>query len=130
MLGKQVYEGRAKVVGMRVLENGKVEYTYAMQGLFLGEEFSAMWTNENEMRPDGTMSIEAWGFFNAKDGTSGRYKIIGNGVMRPDGTGVGRGVVCYHCPPGKFAYLNGISVVWENEWDKDFNMQSKGWEWK
>jgi hypothetical protein len=28
------------------------------------------------------------------------------------------GAVCYSCPPGKFARLNEIAVVWEGEVDK------------
>jgi hypothetical protein len=130
MLGKLVYEGRGKTVGMRVLPNGKIEQTVVMQGMFLGEESSATWTSENDTRPDGTMYVEAHGFFTTKDGTFGRYNVIGNGVMKPDGSGIARGVVCYLCPPGKYAYLNGIAVVWENEFDKEGNIQNKGWEWK
>jgi len=130
MLGKQLYEGRGKVVGMRVLPNGKLEETVMMQGTILDEQLSATWTSEDDIRPDGTMGIEAHGFFNTSGGGMGRYSVIGNGMLKPDGSGVARGAVCYQCPPGKYAFLNGIAVVWEIEFDKEHNIHNKGWEWK
>lgn len=115
---------------MRVLPNGKLETSVVMQGMSLGEEITATWTSEIEQRPDGTGTDEALGFFTAKDGTMGRYRILGNHITKPDGSMVSRGAVCFVCPPGKFAYLNGIAVAYEVESDKDGNVQNKGWEWK
>jgi hypothetical protein len=130
MLGELLYEGRGKPVGMRLLQNGKLEQTVVMQGTFLGEELQTTWTGEIETRHDGTQYVEAWGFFITSGGNRGTYKVIGNGIMNPDGSGNSRGVVCYNCPPGKFAYLNGIAVMYEIEFDKEWNMINKGWEWK
>ena len=130
MLGEVVYEGRGKVVGMRVLPNCKLEQTVMMQGMFLGEELSATWTSEGEFRPDGTGHTEFHGFFTTKNGGMGQYNGSGNGINKPDGSMTYRGVVCYSCPPGKFARLDGIAVVWEVEVDKEGNYHNKGWEWK
>jgi hypothetical protein len=130
MLGEVVYEGRGQRIGMRVLKNGNWETSWFMQGMFLGEKFSATWTSEGEPRPDGTMGMEFWGFFNTETGAMGRYKGAGNVVLKLDGSMVARGSVEYSNPPGKYAKFNGISVVWEFEMDKDGNIHNKGWEWK
>jgi len=45
--------------------------------------------------------------------------------MKPDGSGIARGAVCYQCPPGKYAYLNGIAVVLEIEFEKEYNNLKK-----
>lgn len=130
MLGELVYEGRGKALGMRVLPNGKLEYTEMMQGTMLGEKFSATWSGEGDVRPDGTGYFEFWGFFMTESGAMGKYKGNGNGIHRPDGSMTYRGAVCYANPPGKFAKLNGTAVVYEIEVDKDGNFHNKGWEWK
>jgi len=130
MLGDLVYEGRGKTIGMRVLPNGKLEQTQVMQGMFLGEEISATWTVEGEFRPDGTGHNEFRGFYTSKSGAMGQYVGMGNGITKPDGSMIYRGVVCYSNPPGKFAKLNGIAVIWEVEMDKEGNFHNKGWEWK
>jgi len=85
MLGDLVCEGRSKVVGMRVLPNGKLEQTVMMQGTFLREELSATWTSEGESRPDGTGHTEFHGFFTIKSGAMGQYSGNGNGINKPDG---------------------------------------------
>ncbi len=130
MLGDQVHEDQGKVIGMRVLPNGKIEQTVMAQGMLLGEETSATRTIEAEIRPDGTGYGEFRGFFTTKSGAMGQFKGMGNGVVRPDGSSTWRGVVCYSNPPGKFARFNGIALVWESEVDKEGNMHTKGWEWK
>ena len=130
MLGDLIYEARGKILGMRVLPNGKVEQTVMMQGMVLGEEFSATWTNESERRPDGTGYTEFRGFFSTKSGAMGQYLGNGNGINKPDGSSIYRGAVCFSCPPGKYARFNGMAVVYEAETDKEGNMHNKGWEWK
>jgi hypothetical protein len=84
-----------------------------------GEEYSATYTSEVEFRPDGTGYIEFRGFSTTKSGEVGRYTGMGNGLLRPDGTQVWRGVACFSNPPGKYAGLNGIAVVWEVEVAQD-----------
>ena len=130
MLGEMVYDGKGKTIGMRVLANGKIEQTQMMQGMLLGEEFSATWTGEGEHRPDGTVHNEFHGFWTTKSGAMGGYVGMGNGISHPDGSYVGRGVLCLANAPGKYAKFNGIAVVYEVEQDKDGNFHNKGWEWK
>jgi hypothetical protein len=130
MLGSLFYEGRGKVIGTSVLPNGKLEQTVGMQGLVEGEEFSATWTGETEIRPDGTGHVEFHGFYSTKSGAVGRYTGIGNGIHGSDGSASYRGTACYSSPPGKYARLNGIAVVFETEHDRDGNVLNKGWEWK
>ena len=130
MLGELVYESRGKVIGMRVLPNGKLEETAVEQGVVYGEEYSTTYTAEVGYRPDGTGYIEFRGFYTTKSGLMGKFTGMGNGIVRPDGTSTWRGSVCYSNPPGNHAKLNGIAVVWEVELDKDGNDHNKGWEWK
>ena len=130
MLGEVVYECRGKMIGTRVMPDGKVENTGMVQGMFFGEEFSSTWTGEGEMRLDGTGYTEIRGFFGTKGGTMGRYLGNGNGINRPDGSMVYRGALCYSIPSGKHARLNGVAVAYEIEIDKEGNIHSKGWEWK
>jgi hypothetical protein len=130
MLGDQVYEIQGKNVGMRVLPDGKIERTVIDQGMFLGEEFSCTYTMVMEIRPDGTGFMEFHGFYTTKGGVMGKYKGMGNGMSREDGTSIMRGSVCFFSPPGKYARLNGIAVVWEAETDKEGIIHGKGWEWK
>jgi hypothetical protein len=103
ILGKHVNEGQGKPVGMRILQNGKLEQTVVMQGTLLGEDLQTTWTSDSETRPDGTMYVEARGFFITKNESKGTFKVIGYGLMKPDGSGTARGVVCHACLPGRFA---------------------------
>jgi len=130
MLGDLVYECKGKVVGMRVLENGHVEYTAMVGGMFMGEQFSSTATWESQFRPDGSGYGEIRGVFTTQSGARGSYKGNGNGHPLPDGSQVHLGALCYSNPPGKFAELNKIAVVYEGNVDKEGNFQSKGWAWK
>jgi hypothetical protein len=130
MLGDLVFEGQGKIIGMRVLPNGKMENTGIMKGMFYGEEFSSTWTSENEMRPDGTAHSEELGIFTTISGERGRYSGMCNGICNPDGTQSYKGAVCFSNPPGKYTRLNGIAGIYEMEFDNNGNYQMKGWEWK
>ena len=130
MLGKLIFEVRGKPTAMRVLKNGNLELSVAMRGTFLGEDFQTTWTGEIESRPDGARHSEAWGIFTIGGEIAGSYKVIGNGIIRPDGSGNSRGAICNQFPPGKFAYLNKIAVVYEMEFDKEYNITNKGWGWQ
>jgi hypothetical protein len=131
MLGEVVFECYGKIIGKRVLRDGKgYEMTAEMKGTFLGEEFTTTYTCETGLRPDGTGWVEWWGFFNTKGGSGGRYTGNGNGVFKSEGGSVWRGDMCFSNPPGKYARLNGIAVIFENEFDKEGNHHMKAWEWK
>jgi hypothetical protein len=130
MLGDLVYEGRGKVVGMRVLENFNQEITGVLQGMFLGEEFTATFSYTSEFRMDGTGYGAVRGYFGTNGGSVGRFVGNGNAINKLDGSSIIRGALCYSNPPGKFAKLNGIAVAYEFEADKEGNLHSKGWEWK
>lgn len=130
MLGDQAYDTRGKYIGMRVLPDGKIEQTGTAKGKFYGEDVTATFTGETELRPDGTGYMEVRGFFTTASGAMGRFKGVGNVVIKPDGTRVSTGAICYTMPPGKYAKLNGMAVVWEVEVDKEGNFTNNGWEWK
>lgn len=130
MLGEVVYEGKGKVVGIWVMENGNPEITGLLQGMILGEEFSSTFSYYSEMRPDGTGYGGVRCFYRTKSGSMGRFIGNGNSINNPDGSSIIRGALCYSNPPGKYAKLNGIAVAYEFNADKDGNLNSKGWEWK
>lgn len=99
-------------------------------GSFLGEMFSSTFSWESRFRPDGTGHGEIRGFYNTQSGVAGKYTGNGNGCILPDGGQLHRGALCYDNPPGKFAELNKIAVVYEVSIDKDGNFTSKGWAWR
>ncbi len=129
MLGDLVYEAEGKVIGMKRLPDGKVEQTVDVKGKFFGEEFTATFKTEGGIRPDGTGYVELNGSY-TMDGALIQYSGIGNGIRKPDGTWAFRGTTCYNCPPGKYARLNGIAVLWEVDVDDAGVQHNKGWEWK
>ncbi len=130
MLGDLVFETEGKVIGMKRLPNGKIEQKAALRGTILDEECSVDWIGMAEHRPDGTGFVQFHGIFSTTSGVELEYTGIGNGVRKPDKHMVYRGAVCFSTPPGKFAHLNGIAVVWEVEVDEAGFVQNKGWEWK
>ncbi len=130
MLGDVVFEGQGKAVGMRVLKNGSLEVTGIMAGVMLGEEFSGPFTYVDEPRMDGTVYGEIRGITNSKNGLIGTFKANGNGIIRQDGSQRAVGALCFSCPPGKYAELNGYALIYEFEADKEGNVRSKAWAWK
>ncbi len=128
--GKVILEGQGKVVGMKRLASGKIEETFDMNGLLLGEKFSGTYTIEGKVRPDGTGFVETRGFISTRDGYPIQLTGIANGRTEPNGITVLRGANCYSCPTGKFAKLNEIVVMWKAEVDEGGNIKSVGWEWK
>jgi hypothetical protein len=128
MLGEVVFEFKGRFVSYRILKDDRWETTEEYKGSFLGEESTFTLTGESDFKPDGTGYCEFWGVFYTEGGSSGRYNGIGNITQNPDGPNIWRGVFCFSNPPGKYARLNGIAVVFEGEWiDNDIRL--KGWEW-
>ncbi len=130
LLGDLLYEAEGKVIEMKRSPNGKFEQTVKMWGKFLKEEFSATYSLEAEYRSDGTGTGELNGSFTTKCGVKIAFTGIGNSVRGSDGSVMVRGASCFSCPPGRFAYLNGISVLWEADVDAGGSIQGRGWEWK
>lgn len=136
MLGDQIYEGRGKLTGVRVLEieegpNGvKTETSYMLQSKVKGIDviengtFTSVMRSENKqygedkavvMAQDGsTATMAAWGIGQA----TGPEKISFRGftIAGPSNT-------------GKLAALNNVLFAFEAEIDGD-NLSVKGWEWK
>jgi hypothetical protein len=80
MLGEMVFECDGKIIGKRVLKDGKGnELTGELRGTFLGETFTSTYTCETGLRPDGTGWVEWWGLFNTEGGSGfGRGNISPN----------------------------------------------------
>ena len=135
MLGDQIYEGRGKITGIRVLEIGgpngiKTETSYTLQSKIKGIDvtengtFTAVMHSENKqygedkavlMAQDGsTAAMAAWGIGQA----TGPEKISFRGfaIAGPSNT-------------GKLAAINNVVIAFEAEIEGD-NLSVKGWEWK
>lgn len=136
MLGDQIYEGRGKLTGVRVLEieegpNGvKTETSYMLQSKIKGIDvtengtFTSVMRSENKqygedkvvaMAQEGsTATMAAWGIGQA----TGPEKISFRGfaIAGPSNT-------------GKLAAINNVLFAFEAEIDGD-NLSVKGWEWK
>lgn len=130
-LGEKAWECRGKIIGLRVLENGKMEMTGTVSGrMFDGDMFTSYFSYDLEMRGDGTTHGLIRGMFRTLSGASGTFTGEGNAVMGPDGSSKHRGCLCYSNPPGKYAAWNGVAVVYDYDVDKDQNISAAGWEWK
>jgi hypothetical protein len=136
MLGDQIYEGRGKITGVRVIEieegpNGvKTETSYIMQSKMKGIEitetgtFIAIMRSENKqygedktvvMARDGSVgTIRSWGISQAT-GRPEKSMFRGLGIWGPSNT-------------GKLAAFNNMTIVFNTEIDGE-NLAAKGWEW-
>ncbi len=130
MLGEEVYEAHGKIIGTKYLPNGKFEIEATLQGSIYDERFSANWTGEGQSRKDRTLLIEFQGVITTKSGVTIPYTGIGSGINRDDGSTSYTGGACFSSPPGKFAKLNGISVVYKVEVDDAGFIESRGRELK
>ncbi len=130
MLGDMIVEGRGKVTGVRVMENGVIELTAMCRGKFLDDEVNVIYTAERTPRPDGTEYAEVRGVLTGKSGAAGQFKCNGNTRTDANVTRIVRGAMCLSFPPGKFAQFNGQAIAYEMETDKEGNVQVRGWAWK
>lgn len=137
MLGDQIYEGRGKITGVRVLEieggpNGiRTETSYMLQSKLKGIDvtengtFTAVMRSENKqygedkavlMAHDGSIAtMISWGIGQA---TGGPEKISFRGFA-----------IAGLSNTGKFAALNNMVIAFEAEIEGE-NLSVKGWEWK
>jgi hypothetical protein len=82
------------------------------------------------VRPDGTLYGEGQGMMILKNGKMTTWTGHGVGTMKKDGTASYRGAVYYQTASRRWARLNKVAVVFENEVDAEDNTRSDFWEWK
>lgn len=132
MLGDQIYEGKGKVTGQRVLELDvpKVENTYTVQSKLKRVDVTETGTFTSTMRPGGVQYGEDKAIIMSQDG----------GVTTMTATGIGRVVgpekisfrgfaILGGTGTGKLADSNNLTIAFEAELDGE-NLMIKGWEWK
>jgi hypothetical protein len=120
-----------KVTGVRVVGDGKVEYSYQGRGNILGFDVMSMYTAIGTIQPGGVIVFEANGVVSTLDGDVITVKIWG--VNRPTGAGLkasSRGGAITKTSSAKLAKLDNAPNVWEAEIDEAGNYQLKVWEWK
>lgn len=133
MLGEQVYEGKGKITGTRVIELDipKIENSYTMQSKLKGIEVQEMGTFTATMRSaDGVQYGEDKAVLMAPDGSG--TTMAAHGIGRHTGPGKisFRGfAIASASGTGRLAAINNIVVAFEAEVDGD-NLSVKGWEWK
>jgi hypothetical protein len=132
MLGDQIYEGKGKITGTRVLDVNipTIENTYTVQSKLKGIEITETGTFTATMRSEGAQYGQDKAIIMTQDGSvttmtahgigraTGPEKISFRGfaIIGPSGT-------------GKLAAFNNTTIVFEAEVEGD-DLSIKGWEWK
>lgn len=132
MLGDQIYEGKGKITGTRVLDvdGPKIENSYMVQSKLKGIEVTETGTFTATMRSDGVQYGEDKALIMAQDGSGGTMMAHGIGRQVGEDKISFRGLaIMGPANTGKLATLNSLLVVFEAEVDGD-NLSIKGWEWK
>jgi hypothetical protein len=120
-----------KVTGVRVLQDGRLEYSYQGIGKLLGVDSVSMYTAVGTMQPGGLIVFEANGVLRTIEGDALTVKIWG--VNRSTGLGFkasGLGGAITQTMSPKLAKLNNAPNVWEAEIDEAGDYKLKVWEWK
>jgi hypothetical protein len=134
MLGKLIYEHKAKVTGNRVLdvEGPKIETSYTGTGNKDGIEVIDMGTYTGIATPSGAVWGEGQGVLMTKDGSEVvTWKGSGIGRMTGGGRMSWRGAIYYSTTStGRLSSLNNVVGVFEYEVDEVGNTSAKVWEWK
>ena len=132
MLGENIIpDERGRVVGTRVLPDGKIEFTFQTSGKILDVEFNNTGTIVNSPRPGGLLFGEGQGVAMTKDGEIITWTA--QGIGKPTGRGLAssfRESVYLQTQSERLARINSVAVVVEAEFDENGNVQAKLWEWK
>jgi hypothetical protein len=130
--GELLATEKGKVTGVRVLGEGRLEYSYQGIGKLLGVDAMSVYTATGTMQPGGVINFEANGVVSTIEGDAVTVKIWG--VNRSTGLGFkasGRGgAITQTMSPKLAARLNNVPNAWEVETDEAGDYQLKVWEWK
>lgn len=132
MLGDQIYEGKGKVSGTRVLDVNvpKVENNYTVQSKLKGIEVIETGTFTSTMRSDGAQYGEDKAIIMTHDGSVATMTAQGIGrAMGPEKISFRGLAIMGPVNSGKLAAFNNLCIVFEAELEGD-NLSIKGWEWR
>ena len=132
MLGELIYEGKGKMIGMRVLDdNGTMETTYQEEGMIFGIECTTTLTIASTHRPDGTGYSEGYGMMLTKEGDAATLTTSAIGIRKgPMPVSSVRGATFFRTQSSKLTRLNSIVSIYEIEVNEDLSYKVKDWEWK
>ena len=129
-LGELFYEESGKIVGTRLLPDGRIEQTLQGSGKLSGVDINSLYTFVGTRHSDGAIVIEGGGVSTTADGDSITIKTWG--VRQTTAAGLkarSRGFDIWQTASQKLARLNNTTYVWETEFDEAGNYQLKVWEW-
>jgi hypothetical protein len=132
MLGDQIYEGKGKVTGQRVLklDDPQVENTYMVQSKLKGVDITETGTFTSTLRFGGAQYGEDKAIIMTRDGSVSTMTAQGIGrATGPDKISFRGLAIMGGSGTGKLADFNNMTIVFEAELDGE-QLSIKGWEWK
>ena len=135
MQGDQIYEGRGKITGVRVLQiegpkGVKIETSYTLQSKLKGIDVTENGTFTSVMRSENKQYGEDKAVVMAQDGSTATMTSRGIGqATGPEKISFRGFAIAGPSNTGKLAALNNVVIAFEAEIDGD-NLSVKGWEWK
>jgi hypothetical protein len=131
MLGDLIGEFKGKVMGLRVLSEGKVETSEQGSGSILGVEATMLATAISTPMPNGVLMGEGDALVTTADGEVVMIRKIGIGWSTGKGRKASKRGVFFHMTQSqKLARLNKVVGVWEFESEENGDWHVKIWEWK
>ena len=135
MLGEMLGELHGKITGTRVLPGDdyryvKMENSWEERGQVLGMEVMNTGTVEIFERVPGQIYGSGRGIAQTADGEGAIWNGHGVGRMSGDGMATTFAFSIAFQAGGKFARLNEVLVVGEQEIDAEGNVTTRLWEWK
>ena len=131
MIGDLFGDFKGKIVGFRVLPDGKIEGTEQGVGKLLGMDAYEMDTGTSTPMPNGILMTERNGLLTTVDGDILQIRINGIGWLTGKGQKSSyRGVSYQTTQSQKLERLNRVVGVWEYELDENGEWTLKIWEWK
>ena len=135
MLGDQIYEGKGKITGVRVLEidgsdGVKTETSYMLQSKLKGIDVTENGTFTAVNRSENKQYGEDKAVVMAQDGSTAAMVARGIGqATGPEKISFRGFAIAGPSGTGKLAALNNTVIAFEAEIEGE-NLSVKGWEWK
>jgi len=137
MIGDLLYEGKGKLVGLRLLnaDEYKIEHTMLEEGKFKDIEITLIGTFWTIPAGKNVTYVEGQGIITTKDGEdTATFRGYGIGNYRGQVSVSFRGSVIYKSSTsttnGKLSFLNNKIGVFESEVDESGTSTEQHWEWK
>jgi hypothetical protein len=135
MIGDLLYEGKGKLVGLRLLnaDEYKIEHTMLEEGKFKDMEVTILGTFWTIPAGKNVTYVEGQGIITTKDNEdTATFRGYGIGTSKGQVSVSTRGSVIYKSSStnGKLSFLNNKIGVFEGEVDESGSSTEKHWEWK